>query len=92
MLEWTTEWSQEYTSGAKKFVTTPTINLPLWTSAYKWVKLNKPIKRNVDEHGAISYKFAAGQAEVVKDWTILTKWKNFNEFKQSFQLGWQTYI
>lgn len=84
--------SQEYPSGAKTFVTTPTIDLPLWTLAYKWVKLNKPIKRNVDANGSISYKFAAGEAQVLKHWTILNKWKTFNEFKQRSQLGWQTYI
>lgn len=57
ILEWTVEWSVEYKSGAKTFITVPTIDLPLWTLAYKWVKLDKTIKRNVDENGSISYKF-----------------------------------
>lgn len=92
ILEWTVEWSEEYSSGAKTFIKTPTIDLPLWTLAYKWVKKNKPIKRNVDGDGSISYKFAAGEAQVLKNWTILTKWTTFKEFKERFQLGWETYI
>lgn len=82
ILQWTVEWSVEYKSGAKKFVTVPTIDLALWTDAYKWVKMNKPIKRNVDKNGLISYKFAADETKILKDWNILTKWKTFDEFKR----------
>lgn len=82
----------EYPSGAKTFDKTPTIGLPLWTEAYKWVKKNKPIKRNVEGAGSICYKFAAGEAQVVKDWTLLSKWTTFKDFKERFQLGWKTYI
>lgn len=66
ILQWTVEWSQEYKSGAKTFVTVPTIDLPLWTLAYKWLKMNKPIKQNVDKNGLVSYKFAAGETKTLK--------------------------
>lgn len=92
ILEWTVDWSREYYSGAKVFVTTPTIDLPLWTLAYKWVKMNKPIKRSVDGNGLVSYQFAAGETPTLVDWSILTKWNTFNEFKARFQLGWRTYV
>lgn len=92
ILQWTREWSVEYKSGAKKFVKVPTIDLQLWTQAYKWVKMDKPIKRNVDKNGLISYKFSASENKPIKDWNILTKWKTFDEFKGRFCLGWQTYI
>lgn len=92
ILEWTKEWSNEYPSGAKTFNKIPTVDLPLWTDAYKWVKQNKPIKRYVDSAGLIFYKFAAGEAQVVKNWTILSKWTTFKEFKDRFQLGRKTYI
>lgn len=55
--------------------------------------MNKPIKGNVDKNGLISYKFAAGEANIVKDWNILTKWKTFQEFEERFCLGvWETYV
>ena len=92
ILQWTVEWSEENKSGAKKFVTVPTIELPLWTAAYKWVEINKPIKRNVDKNELVSYKFAAGAANIVKDRNILTKWKTFQEFEERFCLGWETYV
>lgn len=92
ILQWTVEWSQEYKSGAKKFISVPSIDLPRWTLAYKWVKTNKQIKRNVDKNGLISYKFAADENKTIKNWNILTKWKTFDEFKERFCLGWQTYI
>lgn len=51
ILEWTNDWSLEYKSGAKKFMMVPTIDLPLWTSAYKWAKINKPVKQSVERNG-----------------------------------------
>ncbi len=77
ILQWTVEWSEEYKSGAKMFSTVPTIDLPLWTAAYKWVKLDKLIKQSVDKNSFISYKFAAGEVKTIKDWNILSKWKTF---------------
>lgn len=76
------------TKSEQTFVTVPTIDLPLWTLAYRWVKMNKPIKRNVNENGLISYKFASNETKTIKDWNILTKWKSFEEFKERFCLGW----
>ncbi len=37
-------------------------------------------------------RFAAGEAEVVKDWNLLSNWTTFKEFKDRFQLGWKTYM
>ncbi len=69
-----------------------------WFHAKKAVKKNisrfvkDTIKRNVDKNRLTSYKFAAGEAKIVKDCNILTKWKTFQEFEERFCLGLETFV
>lgn len=43
IAEMVASWSVKYKNNLKVFIETPTIDLPLWTSAYRWAKLNKKL-------------------------------------------------
>lgn len=62
MLQWTKEWSAEYTSAVKTFATKPSIDTPMWTNSYKWARMKKNLKRHTDEvTGCFYYNFLAGK-------------------------------
>lgn len=92
MMQWTCEWSQEYTSGAKRFINEPTITLEVWTNSYKWVRLNKPLKAQKDSNGLNFFQIPAAKVQKIDNWSSLSVWNSFDEFKSKSIQGWKTFI
>lgn len=73
------DWSSEYIQH-KIFVTSPSIGLPLWTRAYQWVKLKKPvIVAKKDEN--LVFKIPANTLEDVVEVT-LDQYESFEDFSK----------
>lgn len=92
MFQWTCEWSQEYTSGAKRFVKETTLTLEVWTNSYKWVRLNKPLKAQIDDNKMKFYQIPAAKVQKIDDWSSLSIWSSFDDFKTKSVQGWTTFI
>lgn len=93
LLDWTKEWSAEYTSEVKTFVTKASIDLPMWTNAYRWARSKKVLKRHTDEAtGQFYYVFLAGTSSGTPLSELPTEWKDFDDFKKINFSQWQTYL
>lgn len=56
LFEMAQSWSNSYKNNLKQFQLKPTIDLPLWTESYQWVRENKPISLLHEDENSKSYK------------------------------------
>lgn len=89
-LETCTRWSKWYEQGLKEIALNPSIDLPDWTAAYQWVKLNKKVTSavfdEVTEYYCPSGELLAVSNEQIRQ-TRTRKWTSFNLFrKRAFSL------
>lgn len=83
------ECSEEYMSGAKTVVETPTIGLCLFRESYDWARLNQPLKSSFDTNGSKYYIVSAGAESKAVDWNLVTSWTTFDRFKAQAFTGWK---
>lgn len=89
LMKWISEWGAEYDAGTNIFATSPSLDLPLWTKAYQWVRLNKNIKVNVAEN---FYWVPAGEAKDIVQFLNSETWTQFDDFKSNAFRVWATAI
>lgn len=93
LLQWTKEWSQQYTSKAKTFDRVVAVDTKLWTAAYKWAKLNKPLKECTDDANGLSYfDFSAGLLKSKPKASLPITWTNFDDFAKTQFSQWRAYV
>lgn len=93
MLQWTKEWSAEYSSAVKTFASKPSIDTPMWTDGYKWARMKKSLKRHTDEvTGCFYYNFLAGKDAGTPLAELPTEWTDFDHFKKVNFSQWRTYL
>jgi len=60
----TSKWSREYSNKTRVFVIKPTIDLPLWTTSYHWVKSDKAIICDQNQNGFNEYIVPTGEIKI----------------------------
>lgn len=84
LLKMVNDWSCDYIKD-KVFITQPTIDLPLWTSAYQWVKLSKRVivsQHLIDlDEKVYSFKIPSSNFDTVVEFD-LSHCKSLDEFKK----------
>lgn len=79
LFEMTQGWSNLYKYKLKQFQVKPSIDLPLWTEAYQWVRQNKFVSL-LDEDENSKYYVVSTNTE--KPIVIPDTFQSFNEFKE----------
>lgn len=87
-VEMVTSWSVTYKNKQKVFQQRPTIDLPLWTKAYQWAKLNKKLAITEKDDLTI-YNFAAKETIELGEIKTYEEWISFDEFKDYGFNNWK---
>lgn len=87
LFTWIVSWGVEYDSGAQThFVEEPTINHPLWTKSYQWVRLNKVVNKLTD---TIMLVPSGESIQLDAPWVENSEFASFDEFKKNAFRAWR---
>lgn len=83
LLKMCNDWSCEYIQD-KAFISEPTIDLPLWTASYQWVKLAKRVqvvRNGMNDDNLFIFKIPATGFDIVVEYN-LNQCKSLEDFKK----------